>query len=234
MKLSNVICAFAGVAVGAGVTYLITSTEIKRSEEEKREEEIAEMRAYYSDKIAELQMQREIVLNQLKTQTSPQMTMAEALGISDDFPQDDIEFEDAPEEAPAAEEVVEEEEYIPKTSLTGKTYPAKKKKATKKKEKKEEEKKVETVKDSRWLSTACTLISDRDFDEEEDFCKVSMVWNPVSLILFDEDNSEADIDNSITEEALDHFGEYMPEKVFVRNENTRCVYEVTRDEDWEG
>lgn len=38
-----------------------------------------------------------------------------------------------------------------------------------------------------------------------------------------------DIDKTIGEEALDHFGEYADDVVYVRNERTEIDYEVTRD-----
>lgn len=40
-----------------------------------------------------------------------------------------------------------------------------------------------------------------------------------------------EIENSITRESLNHFGEYEPDSVFVRNDDTRIDYEILMDED---
>lgn len=48
-------------------------------------------------------------------------------------------------------------------------------------------------------------------------------------VLADSWGVELDLDETIGEDAIDHFGEYVDDVVYVRNDRTELEYEVTRD-----
>ena len=72
------------------------------------------------------------------------------------------------------------------------------------------------------------VISPEEFDE--------LGYTPISLtyfadgVLADENGIVVDDVEEIVGDALDHFGEYEDDSVYVRNDAKRCDYEILRDE----
>ena len=75
------------------------------------------------------------------------------------------------------------------------------------------------------------ITPDQYVAEERDFEKVTVTWYVRNKVLVSEDDELVEIETSIGEEALEHFSEYMPNLVYVRNEKLEIDYEVILDED---
>lgn len=72
------------------------------------------------------------------------------------------------------------------------------------------------------------VISDEEFGDRTDFSAQPLDYF-ADGILADGWGVELDIDETIGEDALNHFGEYADDIVYVRNERTEIDYEVTKD-----
>lgn len=72
------------------------------------------------------------------------------------------------------------------------------------------------------------VISPDDFGEKEGYPQVSLTYFADGVIT-DEDDEPIDNPEEIIGDALDHFGEYARDAVFVRNDARKCDYEILRD-----
>lgn len=73
------------------------------------------------------------------------------------------------------------------------------------------------------------IISPDDFGEFPDYEKVSLT-HYADNVLTDEDNEIVDnVDDTVGSDYACHFGEYEDDSVHVRNDRTRCDYEILRD-----
>ena len=73
------------------------------------------------------------------------------------------------------------------------------------------------------------VISPDEFGELEEYAKASLTYFDDG-ILSDENGIIVDDPEELIGDALDHFGEYEEDSVFVRNDAKRCDYEILRDE----
>lgn len=72
------------------------------------------------------------------------------------------------------------------------------------------------------------VISPDEFGEMEEYTKVSLTYFDDD-ILSDENGIIVDDPEELIGDALDHFGEYEDDSVFVRSDVKRCDYEILRD-----
>lgn len=72
------------------------------------------------------------------------------------------------------------------------------------------------------------VISPEEFGEIEEYTKVSLTYF-ADGVLADELNEPVDDVEEIVGDALEHFGEYEDDSVFVRNDAKRCDYEILQD-----
>lgn len=72
------------------------------------------------------------------------------------------------------------------------------------------------------------VISPEEFNDRTDFCAQPLDYY-ADGVLADGWGVKLDIEETIGEESLNHFGEYDDDIVYVRNERTETDYEVTRD-----
>lgn len=73
------------------------------------------------------------------------------------------------------------------------------------------------------------VISPEEFDELDGYTPISLTYF-ADGILADEHGVIVDDVEEIVGDALEHFGEYEDDSVFVRNDAKRCDYEILRDE----
>lgn len=73
------------------------------------------------------------------------------------------------------------------------------------------------------------VISPEEFSELEGYSQVSLTYF-ADGVLADEHGIIVDDVEEIVGDALNHFGEYEDDSVFVRNDAKRCDYEILRDE----
>lgn len=73
------------------------------------------------------------------------------------------------------------------------------------------------------------VISPSEFDELSDYTPVSLTCF-ADGVLADEYGVIVDNVEEMVGDALDHFGEYEDDAVFVRNDAKRCDYEILRDD----
>lgn len=72
------------------------------------------------------------------------------------------------------------------------------------------------------------VISPDEFGEMDGYTKISLTYFDDG-ILSDENGVIIDEPEDIVGDALDHFGEYEEDSVFVRSDPKRCDYEILRD-----
>ena len=72
------------------------------------------------------------------------------------------------------------------------------------------------------------VISPEEFGDEPSFSTQPLDYF-ADGVLADGWGIELDLDETIGEDAIDHFGDYVDDIVYVRNERTEIDYEVTRD-----
>lgn len=73
------------------------------------------------------------------------------------------------------------------------------------------------------------VISPEEFDELDGYTPVSLTYF-ADGVLADEHGIVIDDVEEIVGDALNHFGEYEEDSVYVRNDAKRCDYEILRDE----
>lgn len=73
------------------------------------------------------------------------------------------------------------------------------------------------------------VISPEEFGEFEDYEKISLTYY-ADGVLADDSDSVVDNVGDVVGDALDHFGEYEDDSVFVRCDERRCDYEILLDQ----
>lgn len=66
---------------------------------------------------------------------------------------------------------------------------------------------------------------------DADYPVVTLIYYADGVLTDDNDNIIEDIDDIVGEESLNTFGEYEDDAVYVRNDRTKCNYEILRDYD---
>ncbi len=73
------------------------------------------------------------------------------------------------------------------------------------------------------------VISPEEFGEFDDYEKISLTYY-ADGVLADDNNEVVDDVEDIVGDALDHFGEYEDDSVFVRCDERKCDYEILLDQ----
>lgn len=73
------------------------------------------------------------------------------------------------------------------------------------------------------------VISPEEFGEFDDYEKISLTYY-ADGVLADDNNEVVDDVKDIVGDALDHFGEYEDDSVFVRCDERKCDYEILMDQ----
>lgn len=73
------------------------------------------------------------------------------------------------------------------------------------------------------------VISPAEFGEIENYERISLTYFSDGVLTDDGYEIIDDVDETVGEESLEHFGEYEDDSVFVRNDRTRCDYEILQD-----
>lgn len=74
------------------------------------------------------------------------------------------------------------------------------------------------------------VISPDEFGEIYDYEKISLTYYSDGVLADENDEIVEDFDELIGEDALDSFGEYEDDSVFVRNDKLKCDYEILNDQ----
>lgn len=85
---------------------------------------------------------------------------------------------------------------------------------------------VESV--SQTLSSHPIVISPDEFEENEEFFKVELLYF-ADGVLTDEVNEIVENADEIIGDALNHFGEYEEDSVYVQNDTRHCCYAIRKD-----
>lgn len=239
-----------GAAIGAGVAYVVTENVTRKKYNKYAEDAIAEMKELYEERIQRVQENHVKDIEELSGRINEKIEEKKRLNEKAEYyrqiceaqkkvlnpePEEEVELSDEP--VPAENPTVEA--LVGKSSLN-----SSKKKATKKstKKKEAEPKKVQApeehkkmIQDSREITSYAKLISDVDFDNDDDeFDKVNLVYDPNKDVLYDEDDSIVDVEERLgSRDVFDHVGEYYPDKVYVANDYFMQKYEVAYCPDYE-
>ena len=73
------------------------------------------------------------------------------------------------------------------------------------------------------------VISPEEFGEMNDYEKISLTYYANGVLTDESDEIIYDIEETVGD-ALEHFGEYEDDSVFVRNEENMCDYEILLDQ----
>ena len=73
------------------------------------------------------------------------------------------------------------------------------------------------------------IIKEEDFGEMDGYENICLTYYSDKVLADEFDEIIYDIDGTIGEESLNHFGEEEPNYLFVRNDNLKCDYEVVLD-----
>ena len=205
--LCNVLLATVGAAIGSLVTWKVVKTKY----EQIAQEEIDSVKDEYK-RIMDLQ-RKEVELYRNK-QTAIQNKSEEPSEEQNDecYPDDDERDFTASEK--------EQIEYYKLTSRYRKTEESDDDKTNKEGDE-EEEDLVQYV-------NGPYVISPEEFGDEPSFSTQPLDYF-ADGVLADGWGIELDLDETIGEDAIDHFGDYVDDIVYVRNERTEIDYEVTRD-----
>ena len=74
------------------------------------------------------------------------------------------------------------------------------------------------------------VIQPSDFGEYEDYEKISLTYTADGVLLDDMNEIVDDIEETVGEDSLEHFGEYEDDSVYVRNDAKKCYYEILLDQ----
>lgn len=85
-----------------------------------------------------------------------------------------------------------------------------------------------TVEPKKNIGETPYVISPDEFGEIEEYTKVSLSYFEEDDILSDELGEVVDDVEEIVGDALDHFGDYEEDSVFVRSDAKRCDYEILK------
>lgn len=73
------------------------------------------------------------------------------------------------------------------------------------------------------------VISPEEFGEIDEYETISLTLYDDGVLTDDDDNIIDDVEGTVGEDSLNHFGEYEEDSVFVRNDERRCDYEILLD-----
>lgn len=73
------------------------------------------------------------------------------------------------------------------------------------------------------------VISPEEFGEIEDYERISLIYFADGILTDEGYEVIEDVDETVGEESLDHFGEFEADSVFVRNDLMKCDYEILQD-----
>lgn len=205
--LCNVLLVTVGAAIGSLVTWKVAKTKY----EQIAQEEIDSVKEEYK-RVMDLQ-RKEVDLYRNK-QTAIQNESEESSEEQNNeyYPDDDERDFTANEK--------EQIEYYKLTSRYRKTEESDDDKINKEGDE-EEEDLVQYV-------NGPYVISPEEFGDEPSFSTQPLDYF-ADGVLADGWGIELDLDETIGEDAIDHFGDYVDDIVYVRNERTEIDYEVTRD-----
>lgn len=88
----------------------------------------------------------------------------------------------------------------------------------------EKEQKQEVVVDRPYV------IQPSDFGEFDDYEKISLTYTADGVLLDDINEIVDDIEETVGEDSLEHFGEFEDDSVYVRNDAKKCDYEILLDQ----
>ncbi len=74
------------------------------------------------------------------------------------------------------------------------------------------------------------VIQPSDFGELDDYEKISLTYTADGVLLDDINEIVDDIEETVGEDSLEHFGEYEDDSVYVRNDAKKCDYEILLDQ----
>lgn len=74
------------------------------------------------------------------------------------------------------------------------------------------------------------VIQSSDFGEFDDYEKISLTYTADGVLLDDMNEIVDDIEETVGEDSLEHFGEYEDDSVYVRNDAKKCDYEILLDQ----
>lgn len=74
------------------------------------------------------------------------------------------------------------------------------------------------------------VIQPLDFIEFDDYEKISLTYTADGVLLDDINEIVDDIEETVGEDSLEHFGEYEDDSVYVRNDAKKCDYEILLDQ----
>ena len=74
------------------------------------------------------------------------------------------------------------------------------------------------------------VIQPSDFGEFDDYEKISLTYTADGVLLDDMYEIVDDIEETVGEDSLEHFGEYEDDSVYVRNDAKKCDYEILLDQ----
>ena len=74
------------------------------------------------------------------------------------------------------------------------------------------------------------VISPDEVGELEDYETVSLTYYADEVLADEQDHMIEDLEGTVGEESLSHFGEYEDDSVYVRNDRLKCDFEILRDE----
>ena len=209
--MNKTLCNVLLVTVGAAIGSLVTWKVVKTKYEQIAQEEIDSVKEEYK-RVMDLQ-RKEVDLYRNK-QTAIQNESEEPSEEQNDeyYPDDDERDFTASEK--------EQVEYYKLTSRYRKTEEPDDDKINKEGDE-EEEDLVQYV-------NGPYVISPEEFGDEPSFSTQPLDYF-ADGVLADGWGIELDLDETIGEDAIDHFGDYVDDIVYVRNERTEIDYEVTRD-----
>ena len=209
--MNKTLCNVLLVTVGAAIGSLVTWKVVKTKYEQIAQEEIDSVKDEYR-RVMDLQ-RKEVELYRNK-QTSIQNESEEPSEEQNDeyYPDDDERDFTASEK--------EQIEYYKLTSRYRKTEETDDDKTNKEGDE-EEEDLVQYV-------NGPYVISPEEFGDEPSFSTQPLDYF-ADGVLADGWGIELDLDETIGEDAIGHFGDYVDDIVYVRNERTEIDYEVTRD-----
>ena len=73
------------------------------------------------------------------------------------------------------------------------------------------------------------VISPYDYGEADDYETESLIYYADGVLTDDDNNPIEDVEGTVGKDALNHFGEYEDDSVFVRNERLKIDYEILLD-----
>lgn len=74
------------------------------------------------------------------------------------------------------------------------------------------------------------VISPEEFGDFDDYERISLIYYSDQVLADDDDKLVEDVEDVIGFEALNSFGEYEDDSVFVRNDRLKCDYEILLDQ----